>query len=69
MLTLTDRRFARSPSVLGRRDFLRIGGLCGLTLPQLLASRRLAAGTEARAAASDALRTLRHVCETHAHSS
>lgn len=43
MLTLTDRRFAQSPSVLGRRDFLRIGSLCGLSLPGLLAAKAQAA--------------------------
>ncbi|QDU92326.1 DUF1501 domain-containing protein [Lignipirellula cremea] len=43
MLTLTDSRFARSPSVFGRRDFLRVGSLCGLTLPGLLAAKAQAA--------------------------
>ena len=43
MLTITDRRFAQSPSVLGRRDFLRIGSLCGLSLPGLLAAKAQAA--------------------------
>jgi hypothetical protein len=43
MLAFTDRRFAHSPSVLGRRDFLRIGSLCGLTLPGLLAAKAQAA--------------------------
>jgi len=43
MLTVTDRRFAHGPSVLGRRDFLRIGSLCGLTLPGLLAAKAQAA--------------------------
>ena len=43
MLTISDRRFAHSPSVLGRRDFLRIGSLCGLTLPGLLAAKARAA--------------------------
>jgi hypothetical protein len=43
MLTITDRRFAQSPSVLGRRDFLRIGSLCGLTMPGLLAAQAQAA--------------------------
>jgi hypothetical protein len=43
MLTITDRRFARDPSVLARRDFLRIGSLCGLTFPALLSARAQAA--------------------------
>jgi hypothetical protein len=43
MLTITDRRFAQGPSLLGRRDFLRIGSLCGLSLPGLLATRSQAA--------------------------
>jgi hypothetical protein len=43
MLTLTDPRFARSQSVIGRRDFLRIGSLCGLTLSGLLAAKAQAA--------------------------
>jgi hypothetical protein len=43
MLTITDRRFARSGAGVDRRDFLRIGSLCGLTLPGLLAADALAA--------------------------
>ena len=43
MLTLTDPRFTRRSSNLGRRDFLRIGSLCGLTLPALLAAKAQAA--------------------------
>jgi hypothetical protein len=43
MLTITDRRFAHSPSVLGRRDFLRIGSLCGLTMSGLRAAQSQAA--------------------------
>jgi len=39
MLTITDRRFGNSPSALGRRDFLRIGSLCGLTMPGLRAAQ------------------------------
>ncbi len=43
MLTLTDPRFARRRSALGRRDFLRLGSLCGLSLPALLAAQTKAA--------------------------
>ena len=43
MLTITDPRFAQSPSVQSRRDFLRIGSLCGLTLPGLMAAKTQAA--------------------------
>ena len=43
MLTITDPRFAQSRSAHNRRDFLRIGSLCGLTLPGLLAARAQAA--------------------------
>lgn len=43
MLTLTDQRFAHGQSLMGRRDFLRIGSLGGLALPGLLASRSQAA--------------------------
>lgn len=42
MLTITDPRFAQHYN---RRDFLRIGSLCGLTLPGLLATQARA-GTE-----------------------
>ena len=38
MLNITDGQFAKGPSTLGRRDFLRIGSLCGLSLPTLLSS-------------------------------
>ena len=38
MLNITDPQFAKGPSRLGRRDFLRVGGLCGLSLPSLLTS-------------------------------
>ena len=43
MLTFTDDRFARGPSLIGRRDFLRIGSLGGLALPELLTTRSQAA--------------------------
>ena len=43
MLTITDPRFAQSRSDHNRRDFLRIGSLCGLTLPGLLAAKAQAA--------------------------
>lgn len=43
MLTITDRRFAHGSSALHRRDFLRIGSLCGLTLPGLLSAKAQAA--------------------------
>lgn len=38
MLNLTDPRFSQGRAASNRRDFLRIGSLCGLTLPQLLAA-------------------------------
>ena len=43
MLNITDRQFAQGPSRLGRRDFLRIGSLCGLSLPSLLTNLSQAA--------------------------
>ena len=43
MLTLTDPRFVNRPSTMGRRDFLRIGSLFGLTLQALLAAKAQAA--------------------------
>ena len=43
MLTITDRQFAQGPSGMGRRDFLRIGSLCGLSLPGLLTNLSQAA--------------------------
>ena len=43
MLTITDRRFAHSPSSFNRRDFLRIGSLGGLTMPGLKAAQSQAA--------------------------
>ena len=43
MLTLTDRRFSNRSSGLGRRDFLRIGSLGGLSLSGLLATKAEAA--------------------------
>ena len=42
MLTITDARFAQG-SASNRRDFLRIGSLCGLTLSGLLAAKARAA--------------------------
>ena len=39
MLTITDRRFAQGSSTFGRRDFLRIGSLGGLTMPGLQAAQ------------------------------
>lgn len=42
MLTITDARFAQGPAC-NRRDFLRIGSLCGLTLSGLLAAKAKAA--------------------------
>ena len=49
MLTLTDRRFAHG-SALHRRDFLRIGSLCGLTLPGMLAAQTQAATGKSKTA-------------------
>ena len=43
MLTITDPRYAQSATACRRRDFLRIGSLCGLTLPGLLAAKAQAA--------------------------
>lgn len=38
MLNITDPRFLGRSAMSNRRDFLRIGSLCGLTLPQLFAA-------------------------------
>ncbi len=43
MLTITDERFAHGSPRIGRRDFLRIGSLGGLSVPGLLTTRSQAA--------------------------
>jgi hypothetical protein len=43
MLTFTDSRFVNCRSTMGRRDFLRVGSLCGLTFPSMLAAKAQAA--------------------------
>ena len=43
MITITDQGFAQSRSGMGRRDFLRIGSLGGLSLPELFTARSQAA--------------------------